>query len=335
MKSQLKISYDEIISTENLFAAWQEFICGKRSKKDVQEFSFRLTDNILQLSEELANFNYLHGSYKAFNVSDPKPRNIHKAQVRDRVLHHAIYRKLYPLFDKTFIADSYSCRLGKGVHKALDRFRTFNLKVGKNNARTVWVLKCDIRKFFASIDHSKLTNILDDYIPDKNILCLLQNIINSFNLDEQAKGLPLGNLTSQLFCNIYMNEFDQFTKYKLKAKYYIRYADDFVFLSTSKDELLKMVSKISYFLDEHLKLSLHPNKLFIKTLASGVDFLGWVHFPHHRILRNTTKRRMFKGIKKRPKNETLQSYLGLISHGDTFDLKQEVLNLYGLLSDKT
>jgi len=115
MKAQIKISYEEIIRLENLFTAWQEFLPGKKKKKDVQEFGVRLTDNILQLHEEIANFSYVHGGYKAFNISDPKPRNIHKATVRDRVLHHAIYRKLYSFFEKVFIADSYSCQIGKGT----------------------------------------------------------------------------------------------------------------------------------------------------------------------------------------------------------------------------
>ncbi|MCL5667284.1 MAG: reverse transcriptase/maturase family protein [Patescibacteria group bacterium] len=330
MKTQLKISYEEIISLENLFTAWQEFLPGKKKKQDVQEFGVWLTDNILQLHDDLANFSYVHGSYKAFNISDPKPRNIHKATVRDRVLHHAIYRKLYPFFEKVFIADSYSCQIGKGTHKALSRFKKFYQQASKNNRRTVWVLKCDIRKFFASIDHKILLKILASYIPDENILWLLGQVIKSFHFGADNKGLPLGNLTSQLFCNVYMNKFDQFVKHRLKVKYYVRYADDFVFLSYSRDALLTLVPKIATFLDERLKLSLHPDKIFIKTLASGVDFLGWVNFPHHRVMRNVTKKRMFRGLKKRPKNPTLQSYLGLISHGNTFKLKQEVLNWYGL-----
>ncbi len=181
MKAQLNISYEEIISLENLFAAWQEFLPGKKKKGDVQEFGARLTDNILQLHGELANFAYVHGLYKAFNISDPKPRNIHKASVRDRVLHHAIYRKLYPFFDRVFIADSYSCRIGKGTYKAIKRFGKFGLQVSKNNSQTVWVLKCDIKKFFASIDHKILMEILASYIPDKNILWLLGQIIESFD----------------------------------------------------------------------------------------------------------------------------------------------------------
>lgn len=331
MKIQFSKTYQDIISLENLLTAWQEFICGKKRRKDVQEFERNLMTNLISLRKDLVAKTYQHSDYTAFNISDPKPRNIHKAKVRDRVLHHAIYRHLYPFFDKTFIADSYSCRNSKGIHKALNRFREFGRKVGKNNTRTAWVLKGDIKKFFASIDHKILLEILGSYITDKDILWLLQMVIASFNFNETDVGLPLGNLTSQLFCNVYMNEFDQFVKHELKARYYIRYADDFVFLSDSRGELIDLIPTISEFLDRKLKLALHPQKVFIKTLASGVDFLGWVHFPHHRVLRNVTKRRMFKGITKRPKNETLQSYLGLISHGDSYKVKQKLLNQYGLL----
>ena len=332
MKSQLLIKYGDIISVENLFTAWHEFLSGKKKKMDVQKFGMHLSDNILQLHEQLANLKYTHGGYTAFNISDPKPRNIHKANVRDRVLHHAIYRKLYPFFDRVFIANSYSCRNSKGTHKALQQFKKFCLKASSNNTKTIWILKCDIKKFFASIDHSRLMEILDSYIPDRNIQTLLREVIESFNYDRNDKGLPLGNLTSQLFCNVYMNEFDQFVKHRLKAKYYIRYADDFVFLSASKDWLLSILPQISDFLNDSLRLLLHPDKVHIKSLASGVDFLGWVNFPHHRVLRNTSKKRMLKRIYKKPKNEVLQSYLGLTSHGNSHNLQQEVLNWYGLLS---
>ena len=279
-----------------------------------------LMDNILALHYDLADRTYKHGGYIAFNISDPKPRNIHKAIIRDRLLHHAIYRKLYPFFDRTFITDSYSCRIGKGTHKALNRFREFGLKVSKNNTKTCWVLKCDIRKFFANIDHDILTTILKKYIPDENILWLLEEIIESF-----SPGLPLGNLTSQLFVNIYMNEFDQFAKHKLKARYYIRYADDFVIFSRNKKQLENLILEIRDFLREKLKLELHPDKVFIKTLASGVDFLGWVHFTDHRVLRMTTKRRMMKRMKERQKSGTIQSYLGLLRHGNTFKVKKEII----------
>jgi len=317
-------TYDSIISVENLLLAWQEFEKGKKNKKDVQEFSFCLMDNIFLLHNDLKNQTYQHGGYHAFNISDPKPRNIHKATVRDRLVHHAIYRILYPFFDKTFIADSYSCRLGKGTHKALERFAFFARKVGRNDTKTVWVLKCDIRKFFANIDHDVLKEIFGWYIPDVKILALLNNVIGSFCSTAPGKGLPLGNLTSQLLVNIYMNEFDQFAKHKLKAKYYVRYADDFVFLSHDCEHLGKQISIIRDFLSQRLKLELHPKKLFLKTFASGVDFLGRVHFTDHCVLRTTTKKRVVKRIAVHPTKETCASYLGLLKHGNTKKLQREL-----------
>ncbi|MDP3999156.1 MAG: reverse transcriptase/maturase family protein [bacterium] len=328
MKIQLAHKFEDIISVENLLEAWREFIRGKRSKKDAQEFSINLIDNIFSLHSDLADFTYKHGGYQAFNISDPKPRNIHKASVRDRLLHHAIYRILYPFFDKTFIPDSYSCRINKGTHKAINRLRSFAYEVSRNNTKTCWILKMDIRKFFANIDHLILQDILKQYIPDKNILWLLDRVTESFSSPYgNNKGLPLGNLTSQLLVNIYMNELDQFVKHKLGIRHYIRYADDFVILHENRQYLINLLPKMSVFLETRLKLLLHPYKVFIKTLASGVDFLGWVHFPRHRILRTVTKRRMFKKINQNPTNETAASYWGLLSHGNTHKLIHKIRKL--------
>ena len=199
------------------------------------------------------------------------------------------------------------------------------LKVSRNYTSGCWVLKCDIKKFFASIDHGILLSVLDGYIPDKKIMLLLQEIVESF-----PHGLPLGNLTSQLFANVYMNIFDQWVKHSLKAKYYIRYADDFVFFSSDRAWLQNIIPSVHKFLLEHLKLTLHPNKIFLKTITSGVDFLGWVHFSKYRILRETTKNRMLRRIKNMPTHESLQSYLGLLKHGHTQKVKQEVLGQYWL-----
>ncbi len=279
-------------------------------------------DNIISLHYELASGNYRHGGYHAFNISDPKPRSIHKALVRDRLLHHAIYRILYPFFDKKFIADSYSCRNNKGTHKALERFNRFARKVSSNNSRTCWILKGDIKKCFASVDHAVLKNILSRSIPDKRIMGLLEEIIDSFG--ENGKGLPLGNLTSQLFINIYMDEFDQFVKHKLKAGYYIRYADDFVIFSQDRKRLEDQVILAGRFLAEELKLTLHPDKLFIKTLNSGVDFLGWVNFFDHKVFRTKTKKRMMKRIADSPAPETVNSYLGLLKHGNAFKIRNSI-----------
>lgn len=324
-KIQFIHKYDNIISLENLLEAWKEFSRGKKKKADVQIFERNLMQNIISLHQDLKMKVYKHSEYEAFNISDPKPRNIHKAKVRDRLLHHALYRKLYPFFDRAFIADSYSCRIGKGTHKAIERFRSFSNKVSKNNTKTAWVLKCDIRKFFASIDHDILKNILAKHIADENVLWLLARVIDSFHTEGKIGiGLPLGNLTSQLLVNIYMNEFDQFVKHKLRAKYYIRYADDFIILSENKNQLENLLLCIGAFLYTELKLELHPNKVSIKTLASGIDFLGWVNFLHHRTLRTATKRRMFKRLRQNQSSETAASYLGLLSHGNTHKLKKKL-----------
>jgi retron-type reverse transcriptase len=317
-------TYQDIIGCENLLDAWGEFVKGKQMKHDVLVFERQFMEHLLALHHDLAAKRYTHGDYHAFNISDPKPRNIHKASVRDRLLHHALYRKLYPFFDRTFIADSYSCRDGKGTHKALDWFRAFAYKVSRNHTRTVWVLKCDIRKFFASVDHAVLFSILERYISDTDILWLLRCVVESFSSTRPGVGLPLGNLTSQLLVNIYMNEFDQFVKHKLKVKYYIRYADDFVLLLEDKQVLENLLPQIADFLEEKLKLTLHPNKVSITTFASGVDFLGWVHFPDHRVLRGVTKRRMQRALANDGFEAVVQSYLGLLRHGNTHKLQEEV-----------
>lgn len=318
------VDYNHIISLENLYDAWTEFVSGKKYKRDVALFTLNLSSNIFKLHEELKSKTYQHGIYTAFAINDPKPRSIHKATVRDRLLHHAVYRKLYQYFDSKFVYDSYSCRHTKGTHKALDRFKYFYNKVSCNNRRTSWVLKCDVRKFFASIDQVILIDIFKKHISDQNTIWLIENIVSSFQSTGIGKGLPLGNLTSQLLVNVYMNEFDQYVKHILKQKYYIRYADDFVVIHYDKNILVELLPKIENFLYDKLKLSLHPDKVYIKTFASGVDFLGWIHFPDHRVLRTATKKRMFRNLSNESTKEVVQSYLGLLTHGNTYKLKRGV-----------
>ncbi len=282
-------------------------------------------DNILELHRELKAGTYHHGEYQHFKISDPKPRDIHKASVRDRIVHHALYRQLYPFFARTFIADSYSCQKGKGTHKAMDRFRAYAHKVSQNHTRTCYVLKCDIRKFFASIDQRALLSIVERYVTDAHIVALIKNVVESFNSGVLGKGLPLGNLTSQLFVNIYMNEFDQYAKHTLKAKHYVRYADDFVFLSQDREWLVSLLPRIATYLSEKLALELHPNKVSIQTFSSGIDFLGWVHFSDHHVLRTVTKRKMLRVLlEKADTEEVVMSYRGLLSHGNTVKLKTRV-----------
>ena len=333
------VTYDDVTSVENLLSAWQEFVKGKRGKRDVQEFQLCLMDNVLSLHRDLVSGAYRHGPYHAFNISDPKPRSIHKATVRDRLLHHAIYRKLYPPYDRTFIADSFSSRNGKGTHRALERFRSMCFDVSNNHTKTIWVLKCDVKKFFASVDHNVLLALLRRRITDARILTLLENVIGSFytgaggvgnithmrDVTSSRSGLPLGNLTSQLLANVYLNELDQHVKRTLKVRHYIRYADDFVVLHHDKLALLGLLRYIVVFLREQLRLELHTNKVSIKTLASGVDFLGWVHFPDHCVLRTATKRRMLKHVRKHQMDEMVQSYLGLLRYGSARKLERLVV----------
>ncbi len=327
------VTFEEVVSMENLCEAWQEFIRGKRRKKDVQEFMLHLGDKISDLHADLTSDCYTHGDYKHFRINDPKPRDIHKAKVRDRLLHHAIHRKLYPFFAALFISDSFSCQTGKGMHRALERFEELARRASRNNTRICWVLKCDIRKFFASVDHDILIDVLRNRIASPRLLDLLKSVIGSFEASP-GKGVPLGNLTSQLFANVYMNELDQDVKHDLRMKNYARYADDFVFLSHYRSELLECLPKIDGFLSGSLALNLHPDKVSIKTLASGVDFLGWVHFPHHRVPRIKTKKRMYRRITQSPGRQSVESYLGLLSHGDAHGISVELENLWWLMSSK-
>ncbi len=317
-------AYNSIISIENLLLTWEKFLRGKRRKKDVIEFQAELAANITSLYMDLKNKTYVHGPYSAFNISDPKPRNIHKATVRDRVLHHLIYKELYWHFHQRFIFDSYSCRKNKGTHKALDRFRDFARKVSKNHTRTCYVLKCDIKKFFASVDHAVLMKVLERHIADSDIRKLIHKVISSFYTIAPGIGLPLGNLTSQLFANIYMHEFDMYLKQELRVKYYLRYADDFAILSDNREYLEKLLPLLHKFLNEELYLTLHPDKVYIKTYDSGVDFLGWVHFPHHRQIRTITKQKMIRMLKGYPKHETVSSYRGHLGHGNTYQLQKRL-----------
>jgi len=290
---------------------------------------------IFSLHTDLKNKTYIHSKYDAFKINDPKPRDIHKASVRDRLLHHAIFRVLYPYFDKQFITHSYSSRKNKGTHRALISFKKMSNKVSKNNTKTLWILKCDVKKFFTSIDHAILKAILAKHIQDSDTLNLLNHIIDSFHTQPNT-GLPLGNLTSQLLVNVYMNEFDQWVKHKLRAKNYIRYADDFVILGSDKDLLKRYLSDIKEFLKTTLVLDLHPKKVSITTLASGVDFLGWVHFPHHRVLRTVTKKRMFRNLEVNEyTEESMQSYLGMLLYGNAYNLSQEVQNIAKRYNDDT
>ncbi len=294
--------------------AWKEFRRSKGSKKDIQQFEFKLEDNIFQLQKSLQNGSYQHGPYQKFLVYDPKPRTIHKAGVRDRLLHQAVYRKLYQIFDPHFIFDSYSCRRKKGVHRAINQLESFIKKVSANYHQPVYVLKCDVRKFFDSIDQRILFHLIQKKVRDLEALNLIRLILKSFELTP-GKGLPLGNATSQLFSNIYLNELDQFVKHQIKAKYYLRYCDDFVVVHHDPVYLKSLIEPINLFLQKKLNLTLHPNKISIRKLRQGIDYLGYVTLPHFRVLRTKTKQRILKKKNAGKIDEkNLPSYLGMLKH---------------------
>ena len=338
----VKNIFNQIISEESLFSAWDTFKKDKRSKKDVLQFEWNLEKNIFQLHRDLQSKRYRHGPYSSFNINDPKPRNIHKATVRDRILHHAVFTALNPIFEPTFIANSFSCRVGKGTHKGVDTLNQIARGVSRNNHRPCFALKCDVKKFFASVDHRVLLGIIRKRIRDEDVLWLLEEIIGSFSSDYstlfERKGLPIGNLTSQLFANVYLNAFDQFVKNELKIKRYLRYTDDFVIISDNKPYLENLITPISEFLHNHLKLSLHPKKVSIRTYYQGIDFLGYVVLPHYRLLRTKTKQRIYRKLRQRVSEyrsgtitqetleQSLQSYLGVLSHADAYQLSQDLQN---------
>jgi retron-type reverse transcriptase len=273
--------------------------------------------------------------YAIFFVQDPKLRKIHKESVRDRVLYQALYRVLYQIFDSSFVHDIYSSRNFRGTHAGVARLEEFSRKMTSNHTRSAFALKCDIRKFFDSIDHKILFELISEKIENKKLLELIWEIIDSFH-HTKGKGLPLGNVTSQLFANIYMNRFDQYIKHVLKARYYIRYCDDFVILDQSQGSLETMIPDISSFLLKELSLDLHPRKVEIRKIIQGIDFLGYVAKPYYRVLRTSTKNRLIRKIKENKKlydsgqiakekfDAIVASYLGMLSHCRAKSIKSSI-----------
>ncbi|MFO0862584.1 MAG: reverse transcriptase/maturase family protein [Candidatus Saccharibacteria bacterium] len=331
--------YSKVISVENLFQAWAEFRSDKQSKPDVMRFERNLEENLFALYHLLRTKQYKHGNYQAFYIHDPKQRLIHKATVQDRVLHHAIFKVLNPIFEPTFIAHSFSCRVGKGTHKGVTALAGMLRKVSKNNTKPCFALKCDVRKFFASVDQDILFGILQKRIQDEDMMSLLNKIVYSFKKEANPyKGLPIGNLTSQLFANIYMNELDQFVKHQLRVEYYVRYTDDFIIVSDNTDYLQALLPKIRQFLNDTLLLELHPNKISIRKFRQGIDFLGYVVLPHYSVLRTKTKRRILSKLDNNIQclksgavsegyfHQSLQSYLGVLFHANSYNVEQNIKN---------
>lgn len=281
------ITQEDIVTIENLLEAWTDFVSGKRKRGDVNEFAVHLLDNLFDILYELKSETFTHGPYEEYIICDPKKRTIHKASVKDRVVHRLVYNALYSYFDRRYIHDSYSCRIGKGTHKAQARFRGFVNALSKNYTKPCYVLKFDIKKCFQSIDQKILKSILIRHIENIRMRNIIFTVIDSFPI-----GLPLGNLTSQLFINVYLHELDVYVKQTLKIRYYLRYADDMVIISHNKEELEKIYLRLELFLKQNLFLTSH--KKVISSIYAGVDILGSVFFPQYKRLRRSTERRKRK-----------------------------------------
>ncbi|MFA5232269.1 MAG: reverse transcriptase/maturase family protein [Candidatus Paceibacterota bacterium] len=308
--------FDCICSFNNIHLAYLKAKKGKRFKKDILSFSHDLEKNLILIKWELEAQTYEHGRYKEFVVQDSKRRLIRAPLFKDRVVHHALCNIVEPIFEKSFIFDSYACRKNKGIHKGIKRLKVF-LKDKRND----YCLKCDISRYFDSIDQGVLLKIIKNKIKDKRTVWLVEQIINSFN-QETRTGIPIGNLTSQLFANIYLNELDQFIGHYLKQKKFIRYMDDFLVLGDKK-ELRCLKEKIKNYLRPNLKLELHPKKANIFPLFKGVDFLGYVAFKNHVLLRKSTVKRFLKKMKKVGGGRT-NAWLAYAKHADAFGLTKAV-----------
>jgi retron-type reverse transcriptase len=331
--------FHKIISVENLFCAWREFKRGKNKSPDVQAFAFSLEDNIFTLHDQLLLGIWQPDPYVGFYIKDPKLRHIHKASVRDRVFYQAVFRVLDPVWEPKFIAHSFSSRVGKGTLAGVIAIESFARKASRNWTRKSYALSCDIRKFFDSIDHGILESLIARVISgnqEDQLLSLIYKIVRGFE-SSPGKGLPLGNVTSQLFANVYLNELDQFMKRKLEAQYYARYCDDFVIVSHDKFFLESVIPNISKFLEKELLMELHPNKIELRSFRQGVDFLGYVIRPHHRVFRTSTKQRVFRklriarelvakgGMEQETLAAMLHSYRGMLSHCRSHRLQKQLV----------
>jgi len=307
--------FDEIVSFDNLYSAYLKARKGKRFLDYVLVFEQNLEQELLNLQRDLKSDAYVHGCYREMIVNDSKKRLIKVAPFRDRIVHHALCNIIEPLLDKKFVYDSYACRKNKGTHKAVNRLQSFLRK--KDNA---FCLQCDISKYFMSIDHKVLFGLCCKHISDERVLLLISRIISSSkdfvfvdeNGVERKKGIPIGNLTSQLFANLYLNLLDQFVKHKLRIKFYLRYMDDFLFLSSSKVLLNFIKKKIVCFLKDKLFLVLNPTKANLFPVKKGVSFLGFVVFPYYKLLRKSTVKRFIKRTKK----QIFSVKEGFVSEGD-------------------
>ena len=340
--------FDQVCSFENLHAAAYAALRGKRGKKPAAVFFADLEEELVALHTELQDGTYQHGSYHYFQIHEPKERRVAATPFRDRVVHHAIVRVVEPLFECRYIEDSYACRKGKGTHAGMRRAAQFTRKYP-------YALKCDIRKYFANIDHEILSNQLARVIGDPRLLELMDGILAShsegirmvwgddlFSVRRIGRGLPIGNLTSQFWANVYLNALDHFVKHELRCKGYVRYMDDFLLFSHNKAELKAWGNTLRKWVPRHLRLEVHPDKYRLLYSASGVDFCGFILFADGRIrIRTESARRFHRRHQKQLRlavagkldflavRASLTAWIGHARHAQSYGLRRAVLSAAG------
>jgi RNA-directed DNA polymerase len=344
--------YEQIYSPLNLWWAYKAAARGKRYTPAVAVFEYDLEKNLLEIEQELKDETYQPGGYHSFEIDKPKRRLVNAAPFRDRVAHHALMNVVEPLFERKFIFDSYANRKGKGTHLAIDR-ATYFLR------RYRYVMHLDVRQFFPSIDHEVLLSILACTVGDERAMQMIRKIIASGNgvqageydmvyfpnddafALQRARGLPIGNLTSQHWANVYLNEFDQYAKRVLKCRAYIRYVDDFLLFANDAETLHNWRMEIIAFL-QTMRLTIHETKAQPRPVASGIPFLGFVIFPAHRRLKRSNgyafQRRLKSMLLSLKSGELSQqefsnrllSWISHAEHGDTWNLKRSILVKFGL-----
>lgn len=330
------------ITIEELYKAFYDCIKRKHNTQCAQIFEANLEHNINTLYNDLINQTYQLGRSICFIVTKPKVREVWAADFRDRVVHHLLYNRYSPIFHKSFIYDSYACLPGKGTLRAAKRLQQFIRSSTENTTKPSNFLKIDIANFFMTIDKDILFGILSKKIlhpwwlwltrvilyhdpatdvhvkSNKVLLSKVPKQKSLFNRT-QNKGLPIGNLSSQFFANIYLNELDQYAKHTLKLKYYVRYVDDIVIIDRTKD-LYQLYLNINIYLETHLRLKLHPNKLQINNILHGINFVGYIIKHYTLYIRKRTIKAMYR--KAKVKLPSINSYLGMLKHANTYNIRR-------------
>lgn len=337
--------FSRIYSFESLYKAYLKAQSCKRYHGDVLRFRQNLEENLIQLQNELIWKAYKTGEYRTFYVYEPKERLVAALPFRDRVLHHSLVAVIEPIWERRFLYDSYACRKGKGTHAGADRIQDFLVRA-KRKWGQVYCLKGDISKYFPSIDREILKQLLRKRIACKDTLWLCDEIIDSAKKlnDGIPKGVPIGNLTSQLFANVYLHELDEFIKHDLRQKYYVRYMDDFVILGENKLYLHGLRIEISNFLENNLSLKLN-SKTQVFNAKHGINFLGYRIWSTHRLLRNDSKRRMKRKLRRYSAlyaegklsinkiNASIQGWLGHCMRCNSYRLRRFLFDNFSLRSN--